>query len=599
MTVREIVEKYLGEYKEVSAGNLQVKKCPYCGREKGKFYIKEDTGVFLCHSGSCGAKGTLHQLVEHLEQKLGVKISEPKINHKNRKIAPAKLTFDKNNIGTLINSSGTENPDAKITIEYINSRGISVKTAKELMTFFQKSDKAVIFAYENFDGELVGLKYRNIKEKKIFQAAGSQAFLWNLNKATNDKIIICEGEWDCMTLAEIGLIDRCLSVPMGTGNLDWIDNCKEYLESKKEIILAFDNDDAGEKALRKVSQRLQHLNLRKIDLGVHKDINDFFLFEGAEALKKVLDNSVEIEIQGVETLYDTGRFDINDMERFLFGIPAFDRITRGAKEGELIVLAGDNGSGKTTISKQIMLNARKMGKKTLVINGEIRNEVFKEDLFLQANGNAKLQKVEDRLIPGEFDYKVTEENYHLINEWLNGYLYTMSDEENLTDKNVLAKIETAIIKNNVFFIVVDNLSVIQCEGEDQAVAKGDFVVALKRLSRKYGVCTMLVNHFTKGTKDTRERGKESIKGGGIISDIADLVVVIERIDDDSKEENGKLRTLKNRLKGRLGDVKLYYSGMYKTLNDQPGTITNYGWKDYLEVRQEIQEIEDLKQPLPF
>lgn len=586
MTVREIAEKYLGEFREVSAGNLQVKKCPFCGREKGKFYIKEDTGVYICHSGSCGAKGTLPQLVKHLEGKLGVKIAEPKASKK--KGPKVNLTFNKDDIGTLLNSSGQHNPLAKETIDYIESRGISVEVAKELNVFFKKSDKSVIFAYKNLDGNLSAVKYRSIREKKLFQAQGSQAYLWNLEKATNKKIVICEGEWDCLSLAECGLIDRTLSVPMGTGNLDWIDNCKEFLESKDEIILAFDNDDAGEKALRKVSQRLQHLNLRKIDLGAYKDINDYFLFEGKEALIKVLDNSKEIEIQGLETFYEVGRYDINKLDRFKFGIDKLDKITRGAKEGELIVLAGDNGSGKTLISKQFILNARKFNKKTLVVNGEIQNEVYKEDLFMQANGDNKLVKTEDILIPGEYDFRVTDENYKDINDWLNDYLYTMSDQEELTDKNVLSKIETSIIKNNVFFIVVDNLSVIYCDGENESEAKGRFVVELKKLAKKYGVCILLVNHFTKGPKD---RGKEGIKGSGIISDIADMVFLVTRVDDDDKEESGYLEVAKNRLKGKLSKISLYYNGVYKTLLDDPNAILKFNWKEFSKLKKEIENEE--------
>lgn len=589
MTVREIVEKYLGQYKEVSAGNLQVKKCPFCDREKGKFYIKEDTGVYICHSGSCGAKGTLPQLVKHLEEKLGVKIAEPKASKK-KKGDKVNLQFKKEDIGTLFNSSGEENPNAKETIEYINSRGISTKTTRDMDVFYRKSDKSVIFAYKNLDGNLAGVKYRSVREKKFSQATGSQAYLWNLERATNKKVVICEGEWDCLSLAEAGLMDRALSVPMGTGNLDWIDNCREFLESKEEIILAFDTDEAGEKALRKVSQRLQHLNIRKIELGAYKDINDFFLFEGKDELIKVLENSKEIELQGLETFYEVGRYDINKLDRFPFGINVLDRVTRGAKEGELIILAGDNGSGKTLISKQFVLNARSKGKKVLVVNGEIQNEIYKEDLFKQANGDNKLVKTEDILIRGEYDYRVSDENYNLINEWLNGYLYTMSDQEELTDKNVLSMIESSIIKNNAFFIVVDNLSVIHCEGENEAEAKGRFAVALKNLAKKHGVCILLVNHFTKGAKD---RGKEGIKGSGIISDIADMVFISEREDNPDIEANGYLNVVKNRLNGKLQKIDLYFNPIYKTLLDDPDQVLKFNWKEFNEIKAELENDDEL------
>lgn len=584
-TVREIVSKYLGEFKEVSAGNLQVKKCPFCGREKGKFYIREDNGLYICHSGSCGAKGNLHDLIKHLEETKNIKIGDVKTGKVKAKKGNIRKLSPKD-FHTLLNSLGQENNLP--ANDYLKSRGISPRSAWELNTLARKDNNDLAFFYQDLDGEVKGVKYRSIHEKKMYQEAGSQAVLWNINKATDKRVVICEGEFDCMVLVECGLLNQAVSVPMGVGNLDWIDNYKEWLEAKEEIILAFDYDDAGEKALRKVAQRLQHLNLKKIDLGDFKDINDFYLFNGKDAVIEMLNNVKEVEIQGIETLYDAGRFDINDIERFKAGINDLDMTLRGFKEGELIILAGDNGSGKTTISKQFMLSARQANKKVFVVNGEIQNNVFKEDLFLQANGNEKLEKIKDTMFDDVYDYKVSDDNYKKIDAWLKNYAYMMSSNEDLTAENVLSKIETAIIKNNCFFIVVDNLSVIQCTGENEAEAKGEFTVKLKKLATKYGVCIMLVNHFTKGAKD---RGQEAIKGSGIITDVADIVMIIERTKDENAD--GKLRITKNRLKGKLMDIDLMYNGKNKCLLDRNTEVPTYSWKDYAE----FEELEE--QEFPF
>mgnify|MGYP003593199754 FL=1 len=65
-------------------------------------------------------------------------------------------------------------------------------------------------------------------------------------------MIICEGEMDVLACAEVGEKDKAVSVPNGTNNLGWIEYNWEFLESKKAIILAFDNDVAGEKAIKEV-----------------------------------------------------------------------------------------------------------------------------------------------------------------------------------------------------------------------------------------------------------------------------------------------------------------------------------------------------------
>lgn len=583
MTVRELVEKYIGKCKEVSAGNLQVFNCPFCGKKDGKFYIKEDTGVYICHHGSCGAKGNLSTLKE----KLGLKDKDVKLGTK-KKVMKEKLVYNRSNIGTLLNNYKQEQEDAKPTIEFINGRGIDTIVAFDNSVQYQKSDNAVMFVYKE-NGQLAGIKYRSIKEKKFYQAAGSKAVLWNMDNATNEKLLICEGEWDMLTLAQCGYKDMATSVPMGVGNLDWIDNCRELLESKKEIILIFDNDDAGKIALNKVSQRLEYLDaeIKTVDLGSYKDLNEVLMFEGVQKVRDMVENPLNIEIKGIETLYETERFDINDLERVPYGIESVDNVLRGAKEGELIILAGSNGSGKTTITKQFMLNARSFGKKVFVVNGEIDNKIFKEDLFLQANGDNPLVKVEDRMFPGNYDYKVTDENYTKINAWLDGYFYSMSSSESLTDENVMNKIKLAIKKHNCFFIVVDNLSVIDCKGENESSAKGEFAAKLKALAVQYGVCVLLVNHLIKGERTGR--GQEAIKGGGKVTDVADVVLILDRIDDVSADHNAILGIKKNRLKGKIADINLYFSGRHKTLNDKREFKNNYKWKEYNE---EI-ELDDL------
>lgn len=588
---KEVIEK-LGESKKAPNGNIQVKTCPFCGREKWKFYLHETNGAYICHSGSCGAKGNIHTLAKHL----GVKIENTdfkEIKKKNVKVISELRKFKADEFATLLNSSGDKNPECLDVIEFVEGRGISVETAKAMNVFKKRGTSLVTFAYQDLDGELKAVKYRNIKEKKFSQESGSKSILWNIKNATNKKIIITEGEWDALTLAEIGLMDRATSMPMGATDLNWIDNCREFLEGKEEIILAYDSDETGRRGLTKACQRLEMYNIKTINLGNYKDINEFYFYEGAEALKKVLEEAKEVRVDGLKDLEEVERFDINLCDRFTFGIKRLDEKTRGGKEGDLIILAGDNGSGKTTVTKQIALSAIQQDKKVLYINGEVRAEIFKEDLFLQANGNNKFTKIEDKLVRGQCDYVVTDENYEKINYWLKNKFLTFSDTVDLKDTIVLEKIESAIKKENVFLIIVDNLTVISHEGGmKEHDAKGEFARDLKRLAVKYGVCIVLVNHFTKGND---EGGKSRIKGSGVITDVADVVLVNELIFDEDVEHNGLLRILKNRLKGQLGKIETGFDPLSKRIYDftnaKEETSRNYKW-ELIDFNEEL-DVEDL------
>ena len=77
MDIIQFAEKHLGLFKQTT-NELQVKKCPFCDREKGKFYVNINTGNYFCHSGSCNAKGNFERLKEKFGVETTVKFKEKK-----------------------------------------------------------------------------------------------------------------------------------------------------------------------------------------------------------------------------------------------------------------------------------------------------------------------------------------------------------------------------------------------------------------------------------------------------------------------------------------------------------------------------------------
>ena len=61
MELLQFVKEHLGEHK-VSGKEIIVKKCPYCGKEKHKFSINYERGLFQCFSGSCREVGSIGKL---------------------------------------------------------------------------------------------------------------------------------------------------------------------------------------------------------------------------------------------------------------------------------------------------------------------------------------------------------------------------------------------------------------------------------------------------------------------------------------------------------------------------------------------------------
>ena len=69
---------------------------------------------------------------------------------------------------------------------------------------------AIQFPYMR-DGELVNIKYRS-QGKAFRMVSGAEKILYNLDNAGPDKVIVCEGEMDVLSLHEAG-IRGSVSVP--------------------------------------------------------------------------------------------------------------------------------------------------------------------------------------------------------------------------------------------------------------------------------------------------------------------------------------------------------------------------------------------------
>jgi twinkle protein len=302
--------------------------------------------------------------------------------------------------------------------------------------------------------------------------------------------------------------------------------------------------------------------------------------EGIMAVKEIVDNPVEVELEGVVDISNIARFDINKIDRFLTGIKGLDMAFRGLKETELTVIAGDNGSGKSTLIAQIMLSAIDQGKKCFVFNGELGAEMFKEWLFLQANGEDGLLLKKDELT-GMSDRIVNDTNYEKINKWIAKKLHMFSSKDFSDSNMLLDKMKQSYKKDNTFLFVIDNLTTIQFpnDGTPRHQQLGDFIAGLKQFAKDYNCHVIAVNHTIKSAD---KKGKHLIKGSGVVTDLADNVIMPLIIDDDEVEHDGELIIAKNRMYGIMPTICTVFNSTTKRIldhrNQEAEEVKEYGWK---------------------
>jgi twinkle protein len=167
------------------------------------------------------------------------------------------------------------------TLDWLTGRGLTAETieAFKVREVRRNGEPWALFPYLR-DGVYVNGKYRNPADKKGMQQekdAEPCLFGWHLIDPKARTVAITEGEVDAMTLHQVGL--PALSVNAGAGNHQWIENDWDRLERFSEILVCFDNDEAGDKGAAEVINRLGLERCKRMRVGA-KDANQW-LQDGA------------------------------------------------------------------------------------------------------------------------------------------------------------------------------------------------------------------------------------------------------------------------------------------------------------------------------
>ncbi len=216
---------------------------------------------------------------------------------------------------------------------------------------------------------------------------------------------------------------------------------------------------------------------------------------------------------------DSGEFIDDVMDRFLNGthltgiqLPfrLFDNVFR-LRDGEVTVLAGINGAGKSMFAGQVMLNAIDQGHSCLSISLEMSPQSQVARMIRQASLQAspKMDAVLD------------------FAKWCKGKLY-FYDQHGSVDPNTLnSVIRYAVAEHDTKFILVDSLMTMSFASDDWNSQKA-VVCSLANAARNLDVHIMLVCHARKGGSIKDRLDKWSVAGSADITNRADNVIILGR-----------------------------------------------------------------------
>jgi DNA primase catalytic core len=184
-----------------------------------------------------------------------------------------------------------------LAVGLLLDRGLISKTGTKAYNVFGKY--GIVFPLKNKTDQVVRLYFRssiNEKEAKHFYLKNRQGLYPNYPKKETKKLILTESIIDCASLLQIAeIIQKTLDTELvevlacyGTNGLnEEIQNVILDLKELEEIIFAFDNDEAGNEAVKKYAEQFKQFKIFTLELP-SKDINETLQLHEPEIFTELL-----------------------------------------------------------------------------------------------------------------------------------------------------------------------------------------------------------------------------------------------------------------------------------------------------------------------
>lgn len=574
----------LGAETRRKGDELFFKWCPYChgdGHDKDTFSVNVSTGLYKCFRSGCDRHGHFVQLARDF----GYPLDMGDTPRKYRELPQRPLKVKEQ------------------AVRYLEGRGISrTVTERYHISARKDNENVLVFPFYDENHTLRFVKYRKTdfdKERdknKEWCEKDTMPILFGMDQCQDfSRLVITEGQIDSLSLAEAG-IPNAVSVPNGARGFTWIENCWDWVSKFPEVVVFGDCERGKITLVDELSRRLR-CKLRVVrqeDYLGEKDANAILQKYGPEAIRQAVHNAQVLPVNHVVRLADVESVDLNDLERIRTGFFNLDRVVDGFFMGQLVLLTGKRGEGKSTLMGQLMAEALNQGYKVLAYSGELPGYQFKRWLDFQLAGPQNVLTTYN--VYSDPRYSLGEDTVQRLNRWYydNAFLYDNNSLNGDEYESLLETIEKTIQRYGVKLVCVDNLmtAIDVASADSQYIQQSQFVRSLKQIAVRYNVVVLLVAHPKK--TDGKVTDNDAVSGSSDITNRADIVLSYVK-NAEGESPGGKVFVMKNRMTGKLalgdGAVAMEYEPSSKRIY-QAGSSPSYKY-DWERTPAEFSSADDL------
>jgi twinkle protein len=442
------------------------------------------------------------------------------------------------------------NNQIRVTPKALNDRDIREATCAKYGVGF--GEDGYLWAPYYRDGHIVAYKVR--KPDKVFYWEGnaSKATLFGLQACSGDRrLIIVEGELDALAAYQMTGYPAVSIRTASTAVADIKANL-EFIESYEYVYVCTDMDVPGRKAAQQIMEVLRPGKGYLVNLPEgFKDACDMSSKKMGTEFKQALFAARPINVEGVipDDALRAKALELfsNETKRrgVTTGFESLDYLLGGFRPGEVTLIVGGTGVGKTAIVRQLAVNLASQQLPVFFIPLEMNPEVVllqMAEMVLRGNvftsPEFSVQKIEQTILTLTeqvkfFDHFGTIDPIKLVNT-----------------------IEYVCRTNDIKYVVLDHISAVVNGGEDERRGVDQAIAGLKSVALRLGLHILVVSHISRSKDDPDDNHPtlSKIRHSAGLAQYSDQVLGVQRARSGNQTE---IKTLKvSRLWGQYGTAHL-------------------------------------------
>ena len=436
--------------------------------------------------------------------------------------------------------------------ERLQKRNISQKVCEKYRIL--RDGSKLRFYYHDEFGVVKGAKVKS-KDKQFSYEGETPGtfFAQHLFPASGKRVIIYEGELDAASGQEAMAGWPHVSLPSGAaGARKAIQKNLQWLQGYEEIVLFFDNDEAGRAAAQDAASVLPPGKCSIANFnGNYKDASDALQANDTNAICRAIWDAIPYRPDGIvegQSLLEAVTTPSPPAD-YDYPFKGLNAKLHGIRHGELVCITAGSGSGKSSFCRDLAAHLLKDGERVGYVALEESNRRTALGLMSAAVGKS--------LHIGEHDRDTLTKAYE--DTLANWNLFLFDGFGSFDPDVIYNRIEYLASGLDTKIIFLDHLSILLSglDGDERRMIDSTMTKLRSRVERT-GITLFLVSHLRRTTTDVNhEEGARvtlgQLRGSAAIAQLSDACIALERDQQSGSADNATtVRILKNRYSGEVG-----------------------------------------------